>query len=114
MEFDNSATGLNRGMHFRNAKGWFSYKLTDKTKEAAVLRVTYMGRDRNKQFSILLNDQPIAKVALDGSHGNDVYTVDYPITDNVTKPANGIYTVKFAAADGSATGDIYEVRLMKK
>ncbi|MEO8886038.1 MAG: glycoside hydrolase family 127 protein [Mucilaginibacter sp.] len=113
MEIDNSTSGLNRGMHYRNAKGWFSYKMTDKTNEAAILRITYMGRDRNKKFSILLNNQTIAQVALDGTHGNDIYTVDYPIT-NIAKPADGIYTVKFAAADGSATGDIYEVRLMKK
>ncbi len=114
MEFDNSATGINRGVHFRNGKGWFSYKLTDKNNEAAFVRVTYLGRDRNKKFSILLNNQPIAEVSLDGTRGNDFYTVDYPITDNVAKPANGIYTVKFVAANGSATGDIYEVRLMKK
>jgi DUF1680 family protein len=114
IESDNSTTGLNRNRHWRDAKGWFSYKLTDKNKEAANLRITYFGRDRNKQFSVLINDQPLAKVTLDGTHGNDFYTVDYPITDELTKAANGVLKVKFVAADGSTTGDIYEVRLMKK
>jgi DUF1680 family protein len=114
MENNNSSSGVNRNVHFRNAKGWFSYKLTDKNKEAAAVRITYLGRDRNKKFTILVNEQPIAQVALDGTRGNDFYTVDYPIADSVAKPADGIYTVKFAAADGSATGDIYEVRLIRK
>ncbi|GAB2982416.1 glycoside hydrolase family 127 protein [Mucilaginibacter puniceus] len=114
IESDNSTTGLNRTMHYRNAKGWFSYNLIDKNKEASALRVTYFGRDRNKQFSILINDKPLAKVALDGSKGNDFYTVDYPITEDLLRSSNGTLKVKFLAADGSTTGDIYEVRLMKK
>jgi len=114
IESDNSTTGLNRNRHWRDAKGSFSYKMTDKNKEAANLRVTYFGRDRNKQFSILINDQPVAKVVLDGTHGNDFYTVDYPIADAIKMSAAGTMKVKFVATDGSTTGDIYEVRLMKK
>lgn len=114
MESDNSATGINRNMHYRNAKGWFSYNLIDKNKQAATLRVTYFGRDRNKQFSILINDKPLAKVTLDGSKGNDFYTEDYTITEDILKSSTGTLKVKFLAADGSTTGDVYEVRLMKK
>lgn len=114
IESDNSATGLNRAMHYRNAKGWFSYNLIDKNKEAVALRITYFGRDRNKNFSILINDKPLAKVSLDGTKGNDFYTVDYPITEDIVRSPNGTLKVKFLAADGSTTGDIYEVRLMRR
>jgi hypothetical protein len=114
IDSDNSSTGLNRGMHYRNAKGWFSYNLIDKNKEASALRVRYFGRDRNKQFSILINEKPLAKVALDGTKGNDFYTVDYPITEDILRASNGTLKVKFLATDGSTTGDIYEVRLMRK
>jgi DUF1680 family protein len=114
IDSDNSSTGLNRGMHYRNAKGWFSYNLIDKNKEAVALRVKYFGRDRNKQFNILINEKPLAKVVLDGNKGNDFYTVDYPITEDIVKSSNGTLKVKFAADAGSTTGDIYEVRLMRK
>lgn len=114
VESDNSATGLNRAMHYRNAKGWFSYNLIDKNKEASALRVTYFGRDRNKQFSILINEKPLAKITLDGNKGNDFYTVDYPITEDILRSSTGTLKVKFIADNGSTTGDIYEVRLLRK
>lgn len=115
IESDNSTTGVNRGRQFRNAKGWFSYKLVDKNKEGATIRVTYLGNERNRQFNILINDQTIGKVSLDGSNGNDFFTVDYPIPAEVlSKATNGGLTVKFAAADGSSTANIYEVRLLKR
>lgn len=115
IESDNSATGVTRGRHWRNAKGWFSYKLVDKNKEGAKLRLTYLGNERNKQFSILVNDQAIAKVSLDGSKGNDFVTEDYTIPAEVLRnAANGGLTVKFVAADGSTTANIYEVRLLRK
>lgn len=114
VQSDNSNTGVNQDKHWRDAHGWFSYALTDKNKEAATLRVTYFGGDRGRRFSILLNDQPLAQVALDGSHGNDFYTIDYPISQNLTKQSNGTLKVKFQAADGSVAGGIYEVRLLRK
>lgn len=115
IESDNSATGVTRGRHWRNAKGWFSYKLVDKNKEGATIRVTYLGNERNRQFNVLVNDQTIGKVNLDGNNGNDFFTVDYPIPAEVlSKATNGGLTVKFAAAEGSTTANIYEVRLLKK
>jgi len=115
IESENSATGVTRGRHWRNAKGWFSYKLVDKNKEGAIIRLTYLGNERNKQFNVLVNDQMIGKVTLDGTAGNDFFTVDYPIPAEVmSKANNGGLTVKFAAAEGSTTANIYEVRLLKK
>ncbi len=115
IESENSATGVTRGRHWRNAKGWFSYKLVDKNKAGATLRLTYLGNDRGKQFGILVNGKEIAKVSLDGSKGNDFYTEDYAIPADVLQAAsNGGLTVKFAAADGSTTANIYEVRLLRK
>ena len=115
IESDNSTTGVTRGRHFRNAKGFFSYKLVDKNKEGRTIRLTYLGNERNKQFNVLVNDQVIGTVKLDGTNGNDFFTVDYAIpSDVLSKAMNGGLTVKFAATEGSTTANIYEVRLMKK
>ena len=114
MASDNSNTGVTNDRHWRDARGWFSYNLTDKNKQAATLRVTYYGRDRGRQFAILINDQPLAQVTLDGGHGNTFYTVDYPIPAGITTTAGGTLIVKFQAASGSVAGGVYEVRLLKK
>jgi len=111
---DNSNTGVYKDSHWRNAKGWFSYKMTDKNKLSQSLRITYSGRDRNSSFKIMVNDQLIKDVVLDATHGNDFYTVDYTIPDNIVQSSNGVLTVKFVAAEGSVAGSIYEVRLLKQ
>jgi len=113
IENENSAAGVSRDRHWRNATGWFSYKMTNKNKEAASLRITYLDGGKDKQFSILVNDQLIAKVETDDRHGADFYTIDYPVSEAITK-ADGQLTIKFLAAEGSTTANIYEVRLIKK
>lgn len=114
VESEQSNTGVNQDRHWRNARTWFSYKLKDENKQASGLRITYFGGDKDRRFSILVNNQAIAQVNLDGSKGNTFYTADYSIPESLVKSSNGVLNVKFLAADGSITGDIYEVRLLKK
>ncbi len=111
---EKSNTGLNRGRHWRDATGWFSYQLKDKNKEATYLRLTYFGKDNGRTFKILINDIELAEETLDGSHGDEFYTKDYSIPDNLVLDSDGLLTVKFVANEGSVAGGIYEVRLMKE
>jgi DUF1680 family protein len=114
IESENSNTGLNRNRHWRNAGGWFSYKMTDKNKLAGKLRITYFGLEKNRKFSILVNDHPIAQVSLDGSRGDAFYTADYTIPENIIKSSAGSLKVKFQPDNNSITGAVYEVRLLKR
>ena len=114
IESENSTTGVTNDRHWRAAKGWFSYKMKDKDKQADKLQVTYFGRDKDRRFKILVNDQLIEEAKLDGSKGNNFYTVNYSIPAKILQKANGVLTVKFLASEGSATGGIFEVRLLKK
>jgi DUF1680 family protein len=114
IESDNSATGTFNDRHWRDAKGWFSYKLSDKEKKAVRLQVTYAGRDKDRKFSILVNDQLVKEVELTGNSDNTFYTVDYPLPPALVQQSNGTLTVKFRAAAGSVAGGVYEVRLLKK
>ncbi|MBW4889398.1 glycoside hydrolase family 127 protein [Mucilaginibacter sp. HMF5004] len=114
IESQNSNTGVNRDKHWRDTRSFFSYKFTDKAKQAATLRVTYFGRDKDRDFSILVNNQTIATIKQDGSRGNTFYTEDYPIPAALVNTSTGTLTVKFAAATGSMTGGVYELRLLKK
>lgn len=107
-------SGVHQNRHWRHALRWFSYDLKDTAREARLLRVTYWGRDRGRNFDILVNNEKIATVNLDGSLGDDFVEIDYPLPKGLIEKAhNGILTVKFQARDGSIAGGIYYVRLMR-
>lgn len=112
IEMENSQNGTHKDRHWRTAKGWFSYQLANPKKETAVLRLTYFGRDANRNFSILINDREIAKVSLDGKMGDKFYDVDYQIPAEIISRTTKL-KVKFVAESGSETAGIYELRLMR-
>ncbi|WP_224995364.1 glycoside hydrolase family 127 protein [Cesiribacter sp. SM1] len=112
---EGTESGVHQNRHWRHATGWFSYNLKDEKGEAALLRITYYGQDKDRNFDILVNNTKIATVKLDGSHGDTFYTVDYPIPAELVKHApDHTLVTKFVAHQGSVAGGIYYVRLMKK
>jgi hypothetical protein len=110
---EQSQTGINNGRHWRDARGWFSYVLKDKQREAKKLHVTYFGGDRGRSFKILINDTELATVQLDGSKGPEFFSVEYPIPSELVQNSDGTLAVKFQANPNSVAGGVYEVRLMK-
>ncbi|MDQ0638218.1 DUF1680 family protein [Pedobacter sp. W3I1] len=96
--------------HFRNGKAWFSYVLKNKDLSANKLSITYFGKEKNRNFSILINGVEIEKVRLDGSRGDAFYTQEYQIPKELLKAD---LEVKFVADQGSAIANIYEVRLVR-
>lgn len=112
IEMENSQSGTHKDRHWRTAKGWFSYQLANPKKEKAILRLTYFGRDANRNFSILVNDKELAKVSLNGSNGDKFYEVDYTIPTEIITSGTKL-KVKFVAESGSETAGIYELRLMR-
>lgn len=111
MENDNSFAGVNFNRHFRAAKGWFSYKLTDKSNAAKKISVTYFGIEKNHRFTIFVNGQELAKVDLkDGKH-DTFYTVDYDLPVDFKYDPGQIILVMFKADPASTAGPVYEVRL---
>lgn len=102
--------GIYEERHFRNGKGWFSYVLKNKNLLANKLVLTYYGKEKDRDFSILINGVPIENVKLDGAKGDVFYTLEYHIPKELLKTD---VEVKFVADQGSAIANIYEVRLMK-
>lgn len=108
-------TGLNQDYFWRDARGWFSYELSNKNKEGKVLRITYFGGDKDRNFDILLNDKLLDTVNLDGSKENVFYDVDYEIPDEILNDlSDNQMTLKFVAHEGSVAGGIYYIRLLKE
>ena len=111
---DDTGSGVHMNKHWRDARGWFSYDLNTKGNKNLILQVTYFGRDANRNFDIRMNDKDFFSVCLKGDRGNNFFTVEYPISNDILKSAkDGILTVKFEARPGSVAGGIYYVRLIK-
>ena len=83
--------------HWRQARGWFSYDLTDAQKQAKYLRVRYYGLDENRVFDLFINDELLQTVNLDGSKGDAFIDVDYELAGAIIESGSGVYTVKFKA-----------------
>lgn len=111
--FENSEIGVHMNRHWRHAAGWFSYQLRDPQLRARVVRLTLFGADRNRSFRVLINGQLVQEITLDGSRGNEFYTLDVPVPAAIRDASGGKLTVRFEAKPGSIAGGIYEVRLMK-
>ncbi|RNI33228.1 glycosyl hydrolase [Rufibacter immobilis] len=111
---ERTETGVHRDRHWRHATGWFSYNLKNKGTGARKLRVTYFGRDRDRAFDILVNNQLLKTVTADGSGGDKFVEVDYELPAHLlTKASNNVLNIQFRAKEGSSTAGIYEVRLLK-
>lgn len=113
IESENSKIGVNRNRHWRDAEGWFSYRMVDSEKQARILRITYYGGDNERNFKVLVNDQVIAEESFHGLEGNRFFEKQYELPSGIVKNGNGILEVKFEAHPGSRTAGIYDVRLLE-
>ncbi len=108
-------TGMNRGSFWRDSAAWFGYELNNVRKEGKVLRITYFGGDRDREFDIMVNGNLLTTIKQDGSGGDTFYEEDYRIPAEFLKVAEGNYIkVKFVAHKNSRTAGIYHIRLLKE
>lgn len=110
---EDTETGLQSNRQFRNAKGWFSYNLKNPGGDARVLRLTYYGKDSGKKFDIYLNGILIASQELKGEKGDRFFDVDYELPKSLLQNSKEGFTVRFVGKEGSKTGDIYFLRLLR-
>ncbi|RZL49554.1 MAG: glycosyl hydrolase [Pedobacter sp.] len=106
---EQSENGLNLDRHYRNTKAWFSYELKNKDMLAKKIRLVLNGRDKNKNFDILINGVLLTSVMMDGLQSG-FYNGEFVIPSTLLAPK---MEIKFVAKPKSTTANIYEVRLMK-
>jgi uncharacterized protein len=111
---EDSNAGLNKGMHWRDAKGWFSYVLKDPKREAKRLRLTFSKGDAGRKFDVLINGKLVETIELDASASQDIYTRDVAIPQDMIDSAGGSLVIRFAARPGSAAGGLYGLRLLRQ
>ena len=111
---ERSEAGIHQNRHWRHATGWFSYHLNDPHAESQKLRITYFGGDTDRNFDLLLNDEIVSTVRLDGSKGSVFFDVDYSIPEQIKQlNIDGKMKLTFRAHKNSIAGGVYYVRLMK-
>jgi uncharacterized protein len=111
---EDSYAGLNKGMHMRDAKGWFSYVLKDPKREAKRLRLTFSKGDAGRKFDLVVNGKLVETIELDRAAPQDIYTRDVTIPQDVVDSAGGNLVIRFAARPGSVAGGLYGLRLMRQ
>ena len=102
--------GIFQDRHFRNGNGWFSYHLKNENLTAKKVRLTLYGKEKNKDFSISVDNKIIAKLNLEGSKGDAFYTQDFEIPEQLLSKQ---MELKLEANTGSSIANVYEIRLVK-
>ncbi|GAB3458159.1 glycoside hydrolase family 127 protein [Massilia terrae] len=108
---DESRAGLTQGRHWREAKGWFSYDLTDRKREAKTLRLEFARADKGREFDILVNGQLLQSVRLDGEAAEEVYAREFALPAGLR--ADGKLVVSLRARPGSSTARLFGLRLLR-
>lgn len=109
---ENSRTGAFEDIHWREARGWFSYKMRNEKQKARYLYIRYFDNDPSRSFDILVNGQRMESLTLKGKNGSEPQALLIPLPEEMTGEKQ--LTVKFAALPESSTGKIVEVRLLSE
>ncbi len=112
IQFDNSRIGFTEDIHWRNAKGWFSYRMKTNLKTPAFLYIRYSKEEKPCGCTILVNGEKVSELkATDLTKG--IHTIIVPIS-GVEKDKKEL-NVKFEASSPTCpTPRIYEVRILSE
>lgn len=110
IESEDSRIGSFEDIHWREAKAWFSYRL--KSKNVRFLYISYLDKDKSRNFNVLVNGQVTGTLSLTGQAGDKQQTRLLPLPEKVWEEES--LTVRFEAQQGSMTGKIVEVRVLSE
>jgi uncharacterized protein len=115
---EDSATGSLLGRHWRDAGGWFEYRLKASRRIAAdapmTLRLTLFGGEWQGAMDVQVEGDTLATIASGGSDPDDFVTRDIELPPEYAAAArrSGI-RVRFVARDGTRTRRLFGVRLLQ-
>lgn len=100
---ENSVTGSHLNHNWRHAEGRWSWTLKVDPAQPTSLRCVFLGADRGREFDILVQDQILTTVKLEGEGGTRFFAVEYAIPEELTKGKEKV-TVTFVKKTGYAGG----------
>lgn len=105
-----SNTGYMEDRHFREAKGWFSYQMRNKDKNAKYLYILYFDANNNRTLNAEINGIKMISKNFDGKSGSSPQSLLIAIPESESRKE--ILNVKFNTKEKSLTPKIIEVRLL--
>jgi len=117
METENSNVGNNLGEFYREARneGFFSYMLKTNGEKNLELMVRYWGFEwGSRKFDIFIDNEKLVTENNTGRWNQSAFqNLVYEIPDSMVEGKDFI-RVKFQAHEGSTTGGVYYIRLLRK
>jgi DUF1680 family protein len=115
LEETGSDRGWFEGRPYRSAggRGSFGYSLKLPPSGPASVRVTYWGGEsRRHRFEVLVEGEPIATQSLFDDRPGEVFPVEYPIPDRLTRGRERA-RVAFRPAPGGSAAAVFDVRVVR-
>lgn len=102
-----------RGKNGRDARtgGFFSFSMKVQP-GPLVLQATYSGEEKNRDFSITIDNVEIAHVVLNGNQAGEFIEQEYPIPESLTQGKEKI-RIRFNPKNGRTAGPVFGCRLYK-
>lgn len=107
IRMENSHTGDDEGVHWREAGGWFSYRMKANGKAVGKVRIVFRPESR-RDAKVWVNGQEAGALLPGQSSGLSWVEVEIPVSLRSQKE----WEVKIGKGDEKVTPHVYEVRLM--
>lgn len=107
IRMENSRTGDDEGVHWREAGGWFSYRMKANGKAAGKVRIVFRPESR-RDAKVWVNGQEAGALPSGQASGLSWVEVEIPVSLRSQKE----WEVKIGKGDEKVTPHVYEVRLM--
>ena len=107
IRMENSRTGDDEGIHWREAAGWFSYRMKTNGKQVNKVRIRFRSEIR-KDAKVWINGQEVGRLA--GKPASDVSVGIFDVPASMQ--SNEQLEIKIGKGNEKVTPHIYEVRLV--
>lgn len=107
IRMENSRTGDDEGVHWREAGGWFSYRMKANGKAVGKVRIVFRPESR-RDAKVWVNGQEAGALPPGQSSGLSWVEVEIPVSLRSQKE----WEVKIGKGEEKVTPHVYEVRLM--
>lgn len=107
IRMENSHTGDDEGVHWREAGGWFSYRMKANGKAVGKVRIVFRPESR-RDAKVWVNGQEAGALPPGQASGLSWVEVEIPVSLRSQKE----WEVKIGKGDEKVTPHVYEVRLM--